>query len=100
MSLPGEFEGAWPAYDTQAFIAGAGAFRVFELSLDVVAVFLAFAGEGAAGVLSGGYDAVGGEFGGAAAGDLAFDDQIAGFAGCAVFSSEVAGSNGAGKLPG
>src|SRR6204780_17356 len=91
-----EFEGAGAAQNSGAFVARAGAFGVFELGFDIVAVIVTLHGENSVRVVLGDF-AFGGELGAAVVGNLAVDHQVAGAAFFAVLSVKVAVLNCAGK---
>src|SRR6204780_701264 len=91
-----EFEGAGAAPDSGAFVARAGAFSVFELSFDVVAVVVTLHGEDSVRVVLGDF-AFGSELGAAVVGDLAVDHQVARAPFFAVLSVKVAVLDCAGK---
>src|SRR6202050_3069032 len=91
-----KFEGAGAAQDSGAFVARAGAFGVFELGFDVVAVVVALHGEDYVRVVLGDF-AFGGGLGAAVVGNLAVDHQVAGTAFFAVLPVKVAVLDCAGK---
>ena len=69
---------AGASHKAETYVPCPCALGIFELRLDVVAVFLALVGEDSAGILPGGDNAVGGQLGPAVRRNLACDQQVAG----------------------